>query len=267
VQAAQHRRPVAVDRYPPLSGARCAAALAAHIVDDMAFDDNADELARIFGDLAVRLEEQSDAESTLQAIVHSSVDLVPGARWAGISMIDGRQVRPRVPTDPLVAELDGLQTALDEGPCLDALREHHTVAIDDMTAETRWPRFAQAAAERGVRSLLSFQLFVHSGTLGALNLYGGETNVFDDDSALMGIVLAQHASVALAGANAESQFHRALDSRDVIGQAKGLLMQRNGVTGLHAFKMLARASQDTHSKLVDVARWLVDTHESGLDQG
>ena len=114
--------------------------------------------------------------------------------------------------------------------------------------------------------MLAFQLFVHSGTLGALNLYSGETNVFDEDSHLMGLVLAQHASVALAGANAESQFHRALDSRDVIGQAKGLLMQRNGVTGLHAFKMLVKASQDTSTKLVDVARWLVEMHEKGLNQ-
>ena len=133
-----------------------------------------------------------------------------------------------------------------------------------MITETRWPRFAHVAAEPGVRRLLSFQLFVHSGTLGTLNLCGGETNVFDDDSQLMGIVLAQHASVALAGANADTHFHRALDTHDVIGQAKGLLMQRNGVTGLHAFKMLARASQDTNRKLVDVARWLVDTHESGI---
>ena len=223
-----------------------------------------DDLARIFGDLAVELQEQTDAESTLRTIVHSSVDLVPGARWAGISMIEGRRVNPHVPSDQLVAELDQLQTRLDEGPCLDALREHHTVQIDDMATEMRWPRFAQAAVERGVRSLLSFQLFVHSGTLGALNLYAGESNVFDEDSHLMGLVLAQHASVALAADAAESQFHRALDSRDVIGQAKGLLMQRNGVTGLHAFKMLARASQDTNKKLVDVARWLVDNHESSL---
>lgn len=230
----------------------------------MAYED-AKQLVKIFGDLAVTLEEQPDAESTLQTIVHSSVDLVPGARWAGISMIEGRQARPRVPTDPLVAELDQLQTTLDDGPCLDALHEHHTVVIDDMTAETRWPRFAHAAAERGVRSLLAFQLFVHSGTLGALNLYGGETNVFDEDSQVMGLVLAQHASVALAGANAESQLHRALDSRDVIGQAKGLLMARNGVTGLHAFKMLVKASQDTSTKLVEVARWLVEMHETGLN--
>ena len=232
----------------------------------MAYEDNAEQLVQIFGDLAVTLEEQPDAESTLEAIVASSVDLVPGARWAGISMIEGRQVRPRVPTDPLVAELDQLQTTLDDGPCLDALHEHHTVEIQNMTTEMRWPQFTHAAAERGVRSMLSFQLFVHSGTLGALNLYGGETNVFDEDSHVMGLVLAHHASAALAGANAESQLHRALDSRDVIGQAKGLLMQRNGVTGLHAFKMLVKASQDTRSKLIDVARWLVDTHETGLGQ-
>jgi len=170
--------------------------------------DNGDDLVRVFGDLAVELQEQTDTESTLRTIVHSSVDLVPGARWAGISMIEGRQVNPRVPTEQLVAELDQLQTNLDEGPCLDALREHHTVQIDDMATERRWPRFAHAAMEREVWSLLSFRLFVHSGTFGALNLYAGETKVFDDDSNSMGIVLAQHASVALAADAAESHFIR-----------------------------------------------------------
>jgi transcriptional regulator with GAF, ATPase, and Fis domain len=224
----------------------------------------AEKLVRVLGDLAVEMEEQSDTDSTLRVIVDSSLFVVPGARWAGISMIEGHDIASRVPSDPLVAELDALQTRFDEGPCLSALREHHTVEIGDMTTEDRWPRFARAAAEHGVKSLLSFQLFVHSSNLGALNLYGSEAHAFDDDSRLIGSVLAQHASVAMAGAAAESQFQHALNTRDVIGQAKGLLMQRNGVTGQHAFKMLVKASQETHMKLVDLARWLVDTHESEL---
>nr|WP_234806117.1 GAF and ANTAR domain-containing protein [Mycolicibacterium celeriflavum] len=200
----------------------------------------------------------------LGEVVLSAVHVVPGARWAGISLIEGRRVESRAPTDRIVAELDDLQSTFDQGPCLSALREHHTVKIDDVTADERWPRFAKAAAERGVRSILAFRLFVRGGSLGALNLYGDETNGFDDDSIAIGEVLAQHASVALAAVAAESQFQRAIDSRDLIGQAKGLLMQRNNVDGMHAFRMLTRASQDTNTKVIDIARWLVETHESEL---
>jgi transcriptional regulator with GAF, ATPase, and Fis domain len=232
----------------------------------MAMEHSNDDLTRILGDLAVELQGQLDAEATLEAIVQSSVGLVPGARWAGISLIEGRKVSSRAPTDDLVAELDGLQTSLNEGPCLSALREHHTVEIDDMNTESRWPRFAKESLRLGVQSLLSFQLFVRKDNLGALNLYGGEANVFDEDSHLAGSVLAQHASVALAAVVSEAQFRRALDSRDVIGQAKGMLMERNQVTSLHAFRMLTSASQDTNKKLIDIARWVVDIHESAVSE-
>jgi hypothetical protein len=116
----------------------------------------------------------------------------------------------------------------------------------------------------GVHSLLSFQLFVRSENLGALNLYGGAAGVFSDDSVQGGMILAQHAAVALAGTTAENHFHAALDSRDVIGQAKGLLMHGDHLTGLQAFNMLVQASKETNIKLVEVARWLVEEHEHGL---
>ncbi|MDP7702785.1 MULTISPECIES: GAF and ANTAR domain-containing protein [unclassified Mycobacterium] len=222
------------------------------------------ELLHRLGSLAVELEGHRDPKTVLHEIVQASVQIVPGARWAGISLLEGDRVESRAPTDQVVAELDQLQSTLDEGPCLSALREHHTVKIDDMASEVRWPRFAGAALDRGIRSLLAFRLFVRRGSLGALNLYGGETGVFDEESVLVGEVLAQHASVALARLSSEARFQRALDSRDVIGQAKGLLMERNNVDGLHAFRMLLKVSQETHTKLVDVARWLVKAHESGL---
>jgi hypothetical protein len=76
------------------------------------------------------------------------------------------------------------------------LREHHTVQIDDMRTDTRWPAFAREARQRGILSLLSFQLFVRSENLGALNLYGDEPGVFSDHSVIIGSVLAQHAAVA-----------------------------------------------------------------------
>jgi hypothetical protein len=97
------------------------------------------ELAQVLGDLAIEMQAQTDTETTLHTIVRGAVNIVPGARWVGISLIQGRQVRSRAPSDPLVAELDKMQTSLNEGPCLSALREHHTVLIDDMARDTRWP--------------------------------------------------------------------------------------------------------------------------------
>ena len=219
------------------------------------------KLAEVLGALAIELQARTDPAATLRGIVDASVDIVPGSRWAGISLIHGRRVQSEVSTDPIVTELDQLQTDLGEGPCVSALREHHTVEIEDMSTETRWPRFVRRASALGVGSILSFQLFVRSQNLGALNLYGDAPGVFTDESMFVGGVFAQHAAVAMVGSTAVSQLHAALVSRDVIGQAKGILMQRDNLTGLQAFETLTRVSQRTQVKLVDVARWLVDYHE------
>src|ERR1700722_13347276 len=162
----------------------------------MVVDQPNGRLSQLFGDLALELQDQENAD-TLQSIVQAAARIVAGARWAGISLIQGRKIVSQVPTSPLVTELDQLQTDLNEGPCLSALREHHTVRIDDMSAETRWPAFAHAALQRGVFSLLSFQLFVRSESLGALNLFGDQAGGFSEESVLVGGVLAQHAAVAM----------------------------------------------------------------------
>ena len=225
-------------------------------------EDEKDGLTSLLGELAFDLQDRSDPESTLRFIVEGAVRLVPGANWAGISMINGCRVDARVPSDPLVAILDQLQSELNEGPCVEALRQHHTVRIDDMTTDPRWSRFTAAARRLGVASSLSFQLFVRKSNFGALNLYADQPFVFDEESQFVGSVLAQHASVAMAASEADGHWRTAIDSRDLIGQAKGLLMQRNGVTGLHAFTMLVTVSQQQNMKLVDVARWLVERHNS-----
>jgi hypothetical protein len=104
-------------------------------------------------------------------------------------------------------------------------------------------------------------MFVRTENLGALNLYGDAAGAFTDESLLVGGALAQHAAVAMVGATAVSQLKSALASRDLIGQAEGVLMQRNNLTGLQAVEALTRASQTTQMTLVDVARWVVEYHE------
>jgi GAF domain-containing protein len=221
-------------------------------------------LAQTLGNLAVEMQAQAGSQDTLQTIVDAAAEIVPGVRWAGISLIEGKNVVPKVPTDPIVAKLDDLQTELGDGPGLTALRDQQTVRIDDMSFDARWPQFADHAVALGVRSLLSFQLFVRRDNLGALNLYGTEPDGFTEESLDIGLILAQHAAVAMAGSAAEGQFQSGLASRDIIGQAKGLLMHRDNLTGVQAFAMLTRASQETNMKLADVARWLVTEHERGV---
>ncbi len=146
-----------------------------------------------------------------------------------------------MPSDPIAAELDRLQTELNKGPALSVLRERHTVFIKDLREETRWPNFVAAATRRGVHCMLSFRLFVIGESLGALNLYGGAPEALTQDSVAIGEILAQHAAVAMAGAAGEAHMQSALASRDIIGQAKGILMHRDNLTGLQAFAALTRA--------------------------
>lgn len=204
------------------------------------------------------MDNQVGGEAVLQTIINGAVAIVPGVRWAGISLVEGHAIEARVPSDPLVTKLDALQSELDQGPCISVLREQRTVHIKDVAEHTAWPEFAKAALTLGVHCSLSFQLFAKD-KLGALNLYGDHPDAFDGDSVLYGEILAQHASVALAGAQASEQFDRALASRDIIGQAKGILMERFGIDDVQAFALLTRLSQETNTRLFEIARLTVET--------
>jgi GAF domain-containing protein len=221
-------------------------------------------LVEVLGDLAVSMQSLTSSDDVLKAIVDASVHLVPGARWAGVSLVKRKRVEPAMPTDDIVATLDRLQTESGDGPLFTVIREHKTVVIDDLAVDGQWPIFVPTALKLGVHSMLCFRLFVTGENLGALTLYGAEPRAFTDDSVAIGEVLAQHAAVALAGSSATEQMQSAIASRDLIGQAKGILMQRDRLTGLQAFAALTKASQETNLKLVDVARWLVDQHEASL---
>jgi GAF domain-containing protein len=220
------------------------------------------DLAEAFADLAAELQLKRGSPDTLQAIVHSAARIVPGARWAGISLVDGEAVVPKVPTSRTVAELDQMQSDLNDGPCLTSLRGHHTVLVDDMRTDPRWPRYVHAARQQGILSLLSFRLFVEGSTLGALNIYSDKSCAFTADSIIQGEVLAQHAAVAMIGAAAETPSEPGLASRDIIGQAEGILMHWMDLTSLQAFRLLTRLSEQSNTKLVEIARLVVEQHQS-----
>lgn len=205
-------------------------------------------------------EEHGDVEGTLRAITAGAVATLPDAEECGISYVTGRaRVAPRAATGELPRTLDLLQQQLGQGPCLDAVWDHVVVRVDDMPSEQRWPAFARQSAALGVGSMLCLQLFVHGDQLGAMNLYARTPGAFDDEAQEIGLLFASHAAVALSGAETEQHLRLGMSNRDLIGQAKGILMERHRLSADQAFAVLVRVSQETNRKLVDIARELADT--------
>jgi GAF domain-containing protein len=157
--------------------------------------------------------------------------------------------------------VDEAQYETGQGPCLSSLYEHQTERLSDMRDCQRWPNLAARASELGVGSMLAVQLFVHGDNLGALNLHSRQPDAFSDDSEQVALMFAAHAAVAFAAAQAQEQMQTAVDRRDLIGQAKGVLIERYKITGQEAFRLLVVASQTTNIKLYDVAEYLVNTGE------
>jgi transcriptional regulator with GAF, ATPase, and Fis domain len=217
-------------------------------------------LADQFGQLARELQDYRDTEDMLDEVVRSAVRLIPGADEGSISVVTQRQrVRSRHPTSDLPNRIDSLQEQLGQGPCLDAAFEQQTVRVRDMANEQRWPRFASRAVDAGAASMLSFQLYVEGDNLGALNLYSKKTDAFDDESEQVGLLFASHAAVAFADARNIDNLNKALSTRDLIGQAKGILMERFKVTADDAFRMLVKVSNDRNVPLRSIAEQLTTT--------
>jgi GAF domain-containing protein len=216
----------------------------------------ADAMSRVARQLQ---EEHGDVEGTLQAITAAAVRTVPHADECGISYMIGRQnIEPRAWTSDLPRTVDSLQERLKQGPCMDAAWEQQIVRAH-VGADHRWPEFGTQAAQLGVGSMMCFQLFVAGDQLGALNMYSRTRGAFDDESQDIGLLFASHAAVALAGAEHEANLRIGMGNRDVIGQAKGILMERHRLTAEQAFGVLPRVSQEMNRKLFDIARELTDT--------
>jgi GAF domain-containing protein len=223
------------------------------------------DLARVLGDLAVQMQaDGADTATLLRTVVTASVDILNGISWAGVALIRGANVTSAAPTDDVARSLDELQSRLGEGPAISAVGDDASLIIPDLGQELRWPGFVEEAVRLGVQCLMSFRLFVEAGDVGVLTLYGPHPNYFTDDDLAVGEILARHAAVAMAGAAAQEQLQRAVASRDLIGQAKGILMHRDRLTGLQAFGALVRASQETNIKLTEVANVLVTDFEASL---
>ncbi|MFH5231721.1 GAF and ANTAR domain-containing protein [Antrihabitans spumae] len=232
--------------------------------DDLGPCDPEIQLSGILAELARKFHrEHDDFDSVLSEVCESARTAIPGSEHAGITLItENGKLDSRGATGELPALIDKMQEELRRGPCIDAAHDEQVVLVTDMSKEERWGGFSETAASAGVGSMLSFQLWVEKEHIGALNMYSSKTDAFDDGSADIGLPLATHASVAIAAARREQQLRDALDSRDVIGQAKGMLMQRYSIDSEQAFDLLVRLSQQSNTKARDIAESIT---KRGLD--
>jgi GAF domain-containing protein len=198
-----------------------------------------------------------DVAATLAGITSGVLTAVAAAQYSSVAWACGRWLTGEAPTHRIVARMDALQAELRQGPCLDALRDQHTVAIPDMGNDARWPVFAARAAELDEGSMLSLPLSVRQESLGVLNLYAARPHAFTDDDETVGEVFATRAAIALYRA-AERDHLRALAGRDVVGQATGILIERHHLTASAAFDRVVRDSQCANLTLAEAARRVVD---------
>ncbi len=201
-----------------------------------------------------------DADDLLARVCAEAARIVPAARDAALIVVDpNRDLLTVCATGPVPRHLDELQTKLGTGPCLTAARKQIVVRMHDLAADTRWAEFRAAALDCGVASMLCLPLFVDDQRLGTLSLYGDRPGAFRDGAEPVARLLATVAAIALADSRHRARMERALHNRDLIGQAKGILMYRHGVGADEAFAMLRTRSQHTNSKLLAVAERVVET--------
>jgi len=217
------------------------------------------ELAEQLAEVARELLAAGEVDATLQRMVELAVQTVDAADHAGVSLVVGQHVETPAQNDGVPQAIDELQNEVDEGPCLDAIREHAVFETGDFAMESRWPSFSPGVVERtGVRSALSMRLYCDEDTLGALNLYARAQDAFTEEDHSVSAIFAAHAAVALRAAQHQRQLAEAIETRDIIGQAKGIIMAHRGVDDATAFEILRDGSSRMHSKLREVARRVVE---------
>lgn len=229
-------------------------------------------LALAFAEIARYLYEADNFEDVLTRVVQTAVSAVSDCAMASITVREGAATfRTLASTHSAALAVDQAQYAAREGPCLDAVDT--AVVHAPSFPDPRWPGLAGRPADSGVQTIVSYRLtapgrVAQDAVAGSLNAYAGTPRAFSDEAREIGLILAAHASVGIQAAREREAFeqlgrqlHEALSSRDVIGQAKGILMERLQITPEDAFDTLRRSSQRLNLKLREIAERLAESGE------
>lgn len=224
-----------------------------------------EELTFVFARMAGVLLSEETVASALSLITSLAGDTLPGACGAGVTLMDADDRRyTAAGTVPVVEQADALQYALDEGPCLAAWADRSVFRADDLGSEQRWPRWAPAAHGLGLQSALSAPLVAGDQSLGAIKVYGWERSAFGEREERILYQFGAQAALLVANKLAHDRAGRlsdelrvSLKARDIINQAKGMIMHRDGTTEDAAFAhLVSLAGRDRRSVQEVAARLL-----------
>lgn len=226
--------------------------------------DGAPVRLRQFAESLRELTAGQSVDQALQKAVDLATELIDGIDVADVMFARPGGVTTPVSSDPIAEQLDQAQQEAGHGPCLSTLESDDRVVCHDLAEDDRWPGFSEVAVDLGYRAVAAHRLFVDRGgdevRFGALNLFGQQPDL-DELDIEMGAVFAAHCSTVLHAAINEEGLQRALQSRDVIGQAKGILMARHCIRAEDAYEMLRSASNNRNTKLRELAREVTELGE------
>lgn len=212
---------------------------------------------------AQAMNDPQSAAQALCALTVGAVEAIPGADYASITIRhrDGR-VETVAASDPLIEALEARQYELREGPCYATATEHTITVSFDMERDGRWPRYGPIAAQAGVHAQMGVLLAEDRSTRTGLNVYASKPHHFDDASVEVAELFASHAAVAMGYLKAVQTLGEAVTTRQVIGEAVGIVMERYQIDDERAFQFLVRTSQHSNVKLREVAAQIVAGHNS-----
>jgi GAF domain-containing protein len=220
-------------------------------------DDRGFDLAQ----MALLVHEEATVPETVERVVDFALAAVDCGHAAVVFVHSRQRLETVASTDPAIETLIAKQMAVLEGPVLSIVKDRQSVLVPDTREEARWPVWASTAAEIGYRSMMGVPLDTRERTIGSLNLYDARPHHFSTADLQVAHVLARHAAIALSRVQQSENLWRAVDSRKLIGQAQGILMERYDLDQDRAFEVLRRYSQDQNVKLRDVAQLVVDTRQ------
>jgi GAF domain-containing protein len=224
---------------------------------------------RLLDELSGNLQTLDDLTPYLERLVQAVNTAIDGCDAVGVTVVMEDRPRTAAYTTAGTLEIDAVQYAVGDGPCLDAFRNGRENLVDFAGAEDRWPAFIEGCDPGDVQTLLALPLESDGHRFGALNLYGYARNAFDRTEISVVRMAARRAAdavaaaVQLAGARAVAgQMEQAMASRAVIEQAKGVLMARHGIDESVAFQLMRQQSQEQNLKLRTLAAQLISEARS-----
>lgn len=253
------------------------------MTDSLPFTDTpqrVEELTAVLAQMGAVVLSAETVETTVELVTTLAAEVIPDTSGAGVTLIDARGKRSRAASNPLVRRADALQYQFDSGPCLTAWRDQVTVRVDDTDTDPRWPQWSAAVTDLDVRAMVSVPLMTGGSAIGAIKVYSNRPNAYSQRAEHLLELFAHQAAILLSNTQAladarrlSAQLTDALNTRDLIGQAKGVLIAQGAADDQTAFAMLRAASQQANIKLHDVAGHVVasainrNPSHSGTDVG